>query len=105
MEEKDRLIKNARLNIGYYLTNEEGQPFPNRTALMRARKRKRPQFSTGIEKRAPQEGDYTVVLVDRHCEKRDGDYPITRYGFYNGKWAFQYIVGYSTGKNEKGRKP
>lgn len=102
---KGELLKNVRLNIGYLLKDEDGHPFGCRAALLRARKRRNPQFTCGGKRCAPQNGDYAIVLEDRRCEKKDGEYPITRYGFYNGKWVFQYIVGYPTGKNEKRRKP
>ena len=94
MREKDRLFKNVRLNIGYCLINVDGQPFQNKTALSRAQKKKQPQFSNGMKRCAPQNGDYTIVMADGTCKKIDGKYPITRYGFYNDKWVFQYIIGY-----------
>ena len=85
----DRLIESAPLNIGYYITNANGKPFKNKTALSRAK-----NFYSGYERRTPQDGDYTCVMADGTCKKRNGEYPITRYTYRDGKWVFQYIVGY-----------
>ena len=79
-------------SIPFYLTNADGSPFKNKTALSRARKRRKPQFYAGAEKRAPRNGDQAIVLADGSRKKMNGQFPTTRYIFYDGKWVFESIV-------------